>query len=187
MGVKIDWGCIMIMVVVFQIEQVNVSIMLVNGVSIIIQDGCNCVCGLELVVYGELQCGLWFNVSGIFFDVKQYYIDNGINDGKDVGVIFNSNFNFGLDWDMLWLQGLVLNMCVICIGLMWYSNENKFKVLGWICVDIGVCYIIWVVGQVVIYCVNIENLFDKNYWLMQNGYVGMLFGCMLVLLVQVDF
>jgi len=39
----------------------------------------------------------------------------------------------------------------------------------------------------VTYRANIENLFDKNYWLMQNGYVGTSSGRTLVLSAQVDF
>ena len=143
--------------------------------------------GLELAAYGELQRGLRFNASGTFFDAKQYHTDNGTNDGKDVGAIPNSNFNLGLDWDAPWLQGLALNTRVTRTGSMWYSNENKLKVPGWTRVDIGARYITRAAGQVVTYRANIENLFDKNYWLMQNGYVGTSSGRTLVLSAQVDF
>lgn len=186
-GAKIDWGRITTTAAVFQIEQANSSTTLVNGVSTTTQDGRNRVRGLELAAYGELQRGLRFNASGTFFDAKQYHTDNGSNDGKDVGAIPNSNFNLGLDWDAPWLQGLALNTRVTRTGSMWYSNENKLKVPGWTRVDIGARYITRAAGQVVTYRANIENLFDKNYWLMQNGYVGTSSGRTLVLSAQVDF
>ncbi|WP_175342758.1 TonB-dependent receptor [Herbaspirillum sp. C9C3] len=186
-GAKVDWGRITTTAAVFQIEQANSSTTLVNGVSTTTQDGRNRVRGLELAAYGEIRRGLRFNASGTFFDAKQYHTDNGTNDGKDVGAIPNSNFNLGLDWDAPWLQGLALNTRVTRTGSMWYSNENKLKVPGWTRVDIGARYITRTAGQVVTYRANIENLFDKNYWLMQNGYVGTASGRTLVLSAQVDF
>lgn len=186
-GAKVDWGRITTTAAVFQIEQANSSTTLVNGVSTTTQDGRNRVRGLELAAYGEIRRGLRFNASGTFFDAKQYHTDNGTNDGKDVGAIPNSNFNLGLDWDAPWLQGLAFNTRLTRTGSMWYSNENKLKVPGWTRVDIGARYITRTAGQVVTYRANIENLFDKNYWLMQNGYVGTASGRTLVLSAQVDF
>lgn len=185
-GAKIDWGRVTTTAAVFQIEQANSTSTLVNGVTYTTQDGRNRVRGLELSAYGELQRGLRFNASGTFFDARQYHTANGTNDGKDVGAIPNSNFNLGLDWDTPWLQGLALNTRVTRTGAMWYSNDNTLRVPGWTRVDIGARYITQMGEGVLTYRANIENLFDKNYWLMQNGYVGTSAGRTLVLSVQVS-
>lgn len=186
-GMKIDWGRVTTTAAVFQIEQASRTSTLVNGVTYTSQDGRNRVRGLELAAYGELLRGLRFNASGTFFDAKQYHTASGATDGKDVGAIPSNNFNLGLDWDTPWLQGLALNTRVTRTGSMWYSNANTLRVPGWTRTDVGARYITKTAGQVVTYRANIENLFDKNYWVMQNGYVGTSSGRTLVLSAQVDF
>lgn len=186
-GVKLDWGRVTTTAALFQIEQASRTSTLVNGVTYTSQNGRNRVRGLELTAYGELQRGLRFNASGTFFDAKQYHTENGANDGKDVGAIPSANFNLGLDWDTPWLQGLALNTRVTRTGSMWYSDANTVKVPGWTRADVGARYISKAGGQVVTYRANIENLFDKNYWVMQNGYVGTSSGRTFVLSAQVDF
>jgi iron complex outermembrane receptor protein len=186
-GVKLDWGRVTTTAALFQIEQASRTSTLINGVTYTSQDGRNRVRGLELAAYGELQRGLRFNASGTFFDAKQYHTANGATDGKDVGAIPSNNFNLGLDWDTPWLQGLALNTRITRTGSMWYSNANTLKVPGWTRADIGARYITKAAGQVITYRANIENLFDKNYWVMQNGYVGTSSGRTFVLSAQVDF
>ncbi len=184
-GVKYDFGRITTTAAVFQIEQANSSTNLVNGVNQTTQDGRNRVRGLELTAYGELVRGLRFNASGSFFNAKQYNTDGGVNDGKDVGAIPDNNFNLGLDWDTP-LKGLALNTRVTRTGSMWYSNADTLRVPGWTRADIGARYVTTVGNQVVTYRANVENLFDKAYWVMQNGYVGTASGRTFVLSAQVD-
>jgi len=186
-GVKLDWGRVTTTAALFQIEQASRTSTLINGVTYTSQNGRNRVRGLELAAYGELLRGLRFNASGTFFDAKQYHTANGATDGNDVGAIPSNNFNLGLDWDTPWLQGLALNTRITRTGSMWYSNANTLKVPGWTRADIGARYTAKAAGQVITYRANIENLFDKNYWVMQNGYVGTSSGRTFVLSAQVDF
>ncbi|WP_414735693.1 TonB-dependent receptor [Herbaspirillum chlorophenolicum] len=186
-GVKADWGRVTTTAAVFQIEQANSTSTTINGTTYTSQDGRARIRGLELSAYGELQRGLRFNASGTFFDTKQSHTGDGATDGKDVGAVPNHNFNLGLDWDTPWLAGLALNTRVTNTGSMWYSNANALKVPGWTRMDVGARYITKTAGQVVTYRANIENLFDKNYWVMQNGYVGTSSGRTFVLSAKVDF
>lgn len=186
-GVKADWGRLTTTAAVFQIEQANTSTENIGGVTYTSQNGRARIRGLELTGYGELMRGLRFNASATFFDTQQSHTADGANDGKEVGAVPNHNFNLGLDWDTPWLQGLSLNTRVTKTGAMWYSDGNTLKVPGWTRADIGARYITKTAGQVVTYRANIENLFDKNYWVMQNGYVGTSSGRTFVLSAQVDF
>ena len=80
-----------------------------------------------------------------------------------------------------------MNTRITRTGSMWYSNANTLKVPGWTRADVGARYTAKAGGQVITYRANIENLFDKNYWVMQNGYVGTSSGRTFVLSAQVDF
>jgi len=186
-GAKVDWGRITTTAALFQIEQRNSSTEVVNGLTYATQNGRARIRGLELSAYGELQRGLRFNASGTFFDTKQSSTAGGATDGKEVGAVPKHNFNLGLDWDTPWLTGLALNTRVTNTGAMWYNNTNALKVPGWTRMDVGARYITKTAGQVVTYRANIENLFDKHYWVMQNGYVGTASGRTFVLSAQVDF
>ncbi|EJN01229.1 TonB-dependent siderophore receptor, partial [Herbaspirillum sp. YR522] len=186
-GAKVDWGRVTTTAAVFQIEQKNSSTETINGLTYATQDGRARIRGLELAAYGEIQRGLRFNASGTFFDTRQSHTSGGTNDGREVGAVPSHNFNLGLDWDTPWLQGLALNTRITRTGAMWYSDANTVKVPGWTRADIGARYIARTAGQVVTYRANIENLFDKNYWVMQNGYVGTASGRTFVLSAQVDF
>ncbi len=186
-GVKADWGRVTTTAAVFQIEQANQSTTTIGGTTYTSQNGRARIRGLELAAYGELQRGLRFNASGTFFDTTQSHTADGVSDGKEVGAVPKRNFNLGLDWDTPWLQGLALNTRVTNTGAMWYNDSNALKVPGWTRTDIGARYITKAAGQVITYRANIENLFDKNYWVMQNGYVGTSSGRTFVLTAQVDF
>lgn len=186
-GVKIDWGRITTTAAAFQIEQASSSIQTINGLQYLNQNGRSRIRGLELSAYGEILRGLRFNASGTFFDTKLAHTSDGASDGNNVGAVPNHNFNLGLDWDTPWTSGLALNTRITNTGSMWYDNTNKLKVPGWTRMDIGARYITKTAGQVVTYRANIENLFDKNYWVMQNGYVGTSSGRTFVLSAQVDF
>ena len=186
-GAKIDWGRVTTTAALFQIEQKNGSTEVINGLSYATQDGRARIRGLELAAYGEIQRGLRFNASGTFFDTQQSHTAGGATDGKEVGAVPNHNFNLGLDWDTPWVTGLALNTRIAKTGSMWYNNTNALKVPGWTRADIGARYISKGAAQVVTYRANIENLFDKNYWVMQNGYVGTASGRTFVLSAQVDF
>ena len=186
-GAKVDWGRVTTTAAVFQIEQKNSSTEVINGLTYATQNGRARIRGLELAGYGEILRGLRFNASATFFDTVQSHTAGGATDGKEVGAVPGNNFNLGLDWDTPWLQGLALNTRVTRTGSMWYNNTNALKVPGWTRVDAGARYITKTAGQVVTYRANIENLFDKNYWVMQNGYVGTSSGRTFVLSAQVDF
>jgi iron complex outermembrane receptor protein len=186
-GAKMDWGRITTTAAVFQIEQRNNSTQLINGLQYATQDGRARIRGLELAGYGELVRGLRFNASGTFFDTEQSHTAGGTSDGRELGAVPKNNFNLGLDWDTPWLTGLALNTRVTRTGATLYSNTSNLKVPSWTRTDIGARYITKAAGQVITYRANIENLFDKNYWVMQNGYVGTASGRTFVLSAQVDF
>ncbi|KPC54157.1 TonB-dependent receptor [Amantichitinum ursilacus] len=185
-GVKYDFGRITTTAAVFQIEQANSSTNLVDGIMHTTQDGRNRVRGLELTAYGEVTRGLRFNASGSFFKTRQYNTDGGATDGKEVGAVPDNNFNLGLDWDTPWVQGFALNTRVTRTGSMWYSNANTVRVPGWTRMDVGARYISKLGSTAVTYRANVENLFDKAYWVMQNGYVGTASGRTFVLSAQFD-
>nr|WP_198983118.1 TonB-dependent siderophore receptor [Herbaspirillum sp. ASV7] len=186
-GVKLDWGRLTTSAAVFQIERANSSTAVVGSQTFATQDGRARVRGLELSAYGEAQRGLRLMASGTLFDTRQSHTVGGTNDGKEIGAVPSHNFNLGADWDTPWLTGLALNTRIINTGSTWYSDANTLKVPGWTRVDLGARYVSRLGEKTVTYRANLENLFDKNYWVMQNGYAGTGAGRMLVVSAQLDF
>ncbi|QDD63166.1 TonB-dependent siderophore receptor [Herbaspirillum seropedicae] len=186
-GVKLDWGRVTTTAAVFQIERANSSTAVVGSQTFATQDGRARVRGLELSAYGQAQRGLRLMASGTFFETRQSHTVGGTNDGKEIGAVPKHNFNLGADWDTPWLQGLALNTRIINTGASWYSDANTVKVPGWTRVDLGARYTSRLGGQTITYRANLENLFDKHYWIMQNSYAGYGAGRTLVLSAQVDF
>ncbi|WDZ96672.1 TonB-dependent siderophore receptor [Herbaspirillum sp. WKF16] len=184
-GAKVDWGRVMTTAAVFEINRANgVADTVTNTYT---QNGRQRVRGLELSAVGELQRGLRLMGGATFFDAKQFHTDGGTNDGKDIGAVPKQNFNLGAEWDTPWLSGLTLNSRVIRTGSMYYDGSNNIRVPGWTRLDLGARYASKLAGQTVTYRANIENLFDKNYWVMQNGYAGYGAGRTFILSAQVDF
>ncbi|MFJ3056170.1 TonB-dependent receptor [Herbaspirillum sp. NPDC087042] len=186
-GVKLDWGRVTTTAAVFQIERANSSTAVVGSQTFATQDGRARVRGLELSAYGEAQRGLRLMASGTLFDTRQSHTAGGTNDGKEIGAVPTHNFNLGADWDTPWLTGLALNTRIINTGSTWYSDANTLKVPGWTRVDLGARYVSRLGEKTVTYRANLENLFDKNYWVMQNGYAGTGAGRTLVVSAQLDF
>ena len=94
-------------------------------------------------------------------------------------------FNLGLDWDTP-VQGLSINGRVINTSAVYADAANRLRVDAWTRLDLGARYATKVAGKPVVFRANLENVADKNYWVVSN-YVTVGAPRTLMLSAAVDF
>lgn len=162
-GVKIDYGMIGGLLVLFEIKKLNVIFDIVGNYGF---DGEQCNCGVEMNVFGELMLGLCFNVSIVWLDVKQIKIVEGVIDGKDVIGVVNFYVVFGVEYDIKLVEGLIVIVCVNYSGLQYVDVVNIKKLDSYIILDLGLCYCMClnVDQNEMIWCVGVINVINEKYW-----------------------
>lgn len=184
-GVKVDWGSVITTASVFQIDRPNA--MTDPDTNIYSFDGEQRNRGLELSAYGEMTRGLRVMASTTFYDATLQRTAGGVNDGNDANGVPGNTFNLGVDWDTPWIRGLSLNARVIHTASTYFNAANTIKVPAWTRYDIGARYVTDVMGKSVVFRANIENLFNKDYWLVSGTYATVAAPRTLLLSAQIDF
>lgn len=183
-GVKVDFGRITTVVSVFQIERPNLETDPLTSRRGYIGEQRNR--GLEVSAYGEVITGLRFMASAMFTDPKVKSSIASI-DGKDAVGTPDFTANLGLDWDTPWIDGLSLNGRVIGTSSGYYNGANTLSVAGWTRYDIGARYVTNAAGKPVILRANLENVFDKDYWLQSGTFLSIGAPRTLILSATIDF
>lgn len=184
-GVKVDWGSVITSASVFQIKRPNSFTD--PDTNLYSFDGEQRNRGLELSAYGEVMRGLRMMASTTFYDATLTRTAGGANDGNDANGVPNSTFNLGVDWDTPWIRGLSLNARVIHTSSTYFNAANTLTVPAWTRYDIGARYIAEIMGKPVVFRANIENLFNKDYWLVSGTYTTVAAPRTFLLSAQIDF
>jgi iron complex outermembrane receptor protein len=167
-GVKVDWGRVTTTAAIYQISRPNADGLPFGEYA---YSGEQRNRGLELTAYGELQRGLRGIISAAFIDPKLTKTITGVNEGNDAAGVPDMTASASLDWDTPWIPGLALNGRVIYTSGAYLSDANNEKFDSWTRVDLGARYRTMMGGKQVVFRANIENVFDKNYWLTEGNYV----------------
>lgn len=183
-GVKADWGSFGTTVSVFQVSRPNA--ITDPATNIYSFDGRQRNRGLELSTYGELRTGLRMMVSATFFDAELEHTAGGVNDGNRANGVPKRNFNLGLDWDVPGVSGLALSGRAISSSSAYFNATNTISVPGWTRVDTGVRYATSIAGKPVVFRGNVENVFDRNYWLLSGTYATVAAGRTYLVSAQID-
>lgn len=166
-GVKVDWGTVTTTAAAFEIARPN-SIRTAS--DSLAYDGEQRNRGLEFSAYGLFQPGLRGFGSVAFVRPELTNPTIGSQKGKDAAGVPNTTLSAGLDWDTPWIAGLSLNGRVIYTASSYQTNDNILKFPDWTRVDIGARYATAINGRPVTIRANIENLFDKTYWLWDGSF-----------------
>lgn len=183
-GVKVDFGRITTTAAVYEISRPNAQ---VNAANVYGYFGEQRNRGLELTAYGELQRGLRGIVSAAFTNPELTKTPGGVNEGNDAAGVPDMTATAGLDWDTPWVPGLSLNGRMIYTSGAYLTSANTEKFDSWTRYDIGARYRTVIAGKEVVFRANIENLFDKNYWLTTGTYVTVGSPRTAVLSASIDF
>jgi iron complex outermembrane recepter protein len=168
-GVKVDWGTITTTAAVFQIARPSLITTASNARA---YDGEQRNRGVELSAYGLVMPGLRGMASVTFLRPELTNPTNPLERGNDAAGVPNTTLSAGLDWDTPWVAGLSLNGRVIYTGGSYLTTANLAwqRFPSWTRFDIGARYATSFNGRPVTIRANIENLFDKNYWLTSGGF-----------------
>ncbi|WDZ96244.1 TonB-dependent siderophore receptor [Herbaspirillum sp. WKF16] len=189
-GVKVDWGRLATNVSVFEIanpSEVITNLPTTPTTSLFSYDGDQRNRGLELSAYGEALPGLRLLASGTFYDARLKRTADGANDGRNAPGIPKRTFNLAADWDAPWLRGLAFNARMVYTSPVWFNAANTLSLPAWTRWDIGARYQARLAGRATVLRLNVENLFNRNYWLLDNPYATVAAPRTVLLSAQVDF
>ncbi|WP_084536516.1 TonB-dependent receptor [Azospirillum halopraeferens] len=183
-GVKVDWGTVTTTAAVFQLSRPNSIRTASNELA---YDGEQRNRGVELTAYGEILPGLRGMASASFIEPKLTRTAIATEEGNLAAGVPERTFSAGLDWDLPWVQGLSVNGRVIHTSGPFLNTANTLRFDGWTRFDIGARYDTMVAGTPVALRANVENLFDKDYWLTTGTYATVGAPRTVLLSVSADF
>lgn len=173
-GVKVDWGRISTTLAAFEISQPS-TITVPSGAARpnLAVDGQQVNKGIEFLVFGEVLEGLRLLGGATFIDGRLTKTQNGTFDGKQAQGAPAVRVVLGSEWDAPFLPGFTLTGRVTYTDEQPVSNVSRTLIIpDWTRVDLGARYTFaspWN-NKPIIVRFNVENVFDKNYWV--TGYNG---------------
>ena len=167
-GVKVDWGRITTTVALFQISRPNQIRTASNALA---YDGEQRNRGLELSAFGEIMPGLRGLASVTFLKPELTKPTNLLEKGNDAAGVPDLTASAGLEWDAPWVRGLSLNGRVIYTSGSYLNTANTLRFSDWTRVDLGIRYETAIYSRPVTFRFNVENVFDRQYWLTTGNFV----------------
>jgi iron complex outermembrane receptor protein len=128
--------------------------------------------GLELTVFGVPAKGLRVLGGLTLLDTTQRVTQDGVNQGKDVIGVPDTQLNIGAEWDVPGVHGLNLNARVLHTASQFADAANKQELPAWNRLDIGASYLVRIADRNVTFRARVDNVADKNYWASAGGYPG---------------
>jgi len=120
--------------------------------------------GLEATFASEVTRGVRLMGGVSYIDgVITKAVSPDLEDNKAIGVP-DWQFNLGAEWDTPFVPGLTLTGRVIYTDRTYVDAANSLSIPSWTRVDVGARYETKVSGKPVTVRLNIENLFNRDYW-----------------------
>ncbi|MCA1325867.1 TonB-dependent siderophore receptor [Herbaspirillum sp. alder98] len=189
-GVKVDWGRMMTSAALFQIDNPSAVITQLPGTPSATSygyDGQQRNRGLELAAYGEPMSDVRLMASATFYNARLLRTTNHANDGHVAPGVPRRAFNLGADWDTPWLAGLALNARALHTSPVYFNAGNQLRLPGWTRFDIGARYRTRIGARQLVLRATVENLFNRDYWLIATPYVTVAAARTVLLSAAVDF
>ena len=100
-----------------------------------------------------------------------------LTQGKTAPGVPNVQLNLGAEWDASFLKGLTFSGRLIYTSAQYLDAANYQSIPGWTRFDAGVRYAFERPGgKPVALRLNVENLFDANYWASATSTFGLSMG-----------
>ena len=127
--------------------------------------------GVEWTVFGKATDRLTLLGGVAYTQALLTRTAGGANDGNQAVGVSRVKANLGADWAVPGLPGFSLNGRVVYTGPAYLNVGNSQKLGSWTRVDVGARYATTVAGKPVTLRANVENLFDRGYWVgTTNGF-----------------
>lgn len=174
-GVKVDWGKTITTLSFFQIARPSTISIPGTPLPTLALDGEQVNRGIELNVFGELTPELRLLSGVTFLDARLTKTQGGVRDGRRAQGAPAVRAILGAEWDTPFLRGLTISGRATWSDWQYASNTSDTLIIpSWTQVDLGARYTFdapWN-GKPVTIRFNVDNVFNKNYWV--SGFNGML-------------
>ncbi|WP_179284210.1 TonB-dependent receptor [Bordetella genomosp. 10] len=184
-GVKKDFGDFATTISLFEIKQP--SQIVDPATREYSRDGKQRNRGIEWNVFGQLTPRLSMMGGVSYIDAKLTNTAGGTNNGNRAPGVPKLQANLGLDWAVPGVPGLTVGGRVIRTGNAYLDAANTQQVSGWTRFDLGARYTTRIAGKAVTFRGNVENVFNKDYWIAVNGGAVMSSPRTFMLSASVDF
>lgn len=128
--------------------------------------------GLELTAYGVPTHGLRLLGGLTLLDAKQRVTAGGINQGKDVIGVPDTQLNLGAEWDVPGVHGLTATARALYTSSQYADGANTQQLPSWNRLDLGASYATRILDRNVTFRARVDNVANKNYWASAGGYPG---------------
>ncbi|WP_187395190.1 TonB-dependent receptor [Pigmentiphaga aceris] len=168
-GVKYDFGSVTTTASLFDVSvpsSLEVASITSGGRPTLAQDGEERHRGLEFNVFGEPVRG-WRVLGGfMLLDAEMTKTQGGINDGKRARGAPRANINIGTEWDVPGVAGLTLTGRALHTTREYIdlTNTNARSIPAWTRYDVGARYATKAFNTPMMLRLQIDNVFDRNYW-----------------------
>lgn len=166
-GVKYDGGRVSLTGAVFRIEQANLMDKIVNGDRFLTQDGVTRYDGVEAIADFKVTNDLTLGLGVVHLDATIQDADDPTLEGTAPGETAEWQVVGHGEYNVPAIPGLSLHGSV-----RYYGEAETFApvvtIPGYTLASVGANYRTEVAGRGVVFTANINNLFDKKYWGLQN-------------------
>lgn len=169
-GAKYDFGKLMATISLFEIKRP--SGFTDPTTNIFGVDGEQRNRGAELNVFGEITENVRLLAGGMLLDAKQTKTQGGTFDGNYAVNSPKFTANIGTEWDTSFIQGFTVNARVVYTDAAYIDAANTQEIPSWTRFDLGARYHFKAGDKPVVIRANIENVFDRSYWMSSSLYRG---------------
>lgn len=128
--------------------------------------------GVELSVFGMPMQGLRVLGGLTLLDAEQRRTAGGINEGKDVIGVPQTQLNLGAEWEVPGVEGLSVNARALATSSQYADAANTQKLPSWTRLDLGAAWRTRVLERDVTLRARVDNVTDRSYWASAGGYPG---------------
>lgn len=161
-GVKHDFGRLMLTADYFQITQPSTSVNTTTNMYVLAGSQRNR--GFEINGTGKLTRTLRVIGGAMWINGILHHTTGGLYDGNQGLGTPHLQLNANIEWDVPYVSGLTLTGRSIYTSSQYYDLANTQKIPGWVRFDIGARYRRVICGKTVTFRGDIHNIGGSNYW-----------------------
>ena len=120
--------------------------------------------GVEATLAGEVSRGVRLLGGVSYTDGVISKAATPALEGKKAIAVPDWQLNLGAEWDTPFVPGLTLSARALYTSDAYVDPMNTLSIPSWTRFDAGARYVMNVSGKPVTLRLNVENLFDKDYW-----------------------
>lgn len=167
-GVKVDVENVALTLSAFDIIQPNFFTDPATNVYAL--DGEQVNRGVEFTAFGEIYGSFRFFGGAAYIDASLTKTAGGVNQDNDPVGVPSIRTNLGVEWDVPYMSGLTVLGRVTYTSESEFNQENTKQIPSSMVFDVGAR--LKLASAPIIIRANIYNVFDRDYWVPENLWMG---------------